>query len=115
MKYIAFETVNDGVFISTRRAARNLSYQGFTKNTGKVEVIMDVSGQVSVNKMSSVFISFIQANDRSTANTKILHTYNYKDKTTGLLMKNGIKVCEKRRKNIEMRDTYQMQLDVQGL
>ncbi|XP_064636547.1 leucine--tRNA ligase, cytoplasmic-like isoform X2 [Lineus longissimus] len=45
MKYIAFETVNDGVFICSRRAARNLSYQGFTKTNGKVEVIMEVTGQ----------------------------------------------------------------------
>ncbi|PWA23182.1 hypothetical protein CCH79_00002430, partial [Gambusia affinis] len=45
MKYIAFETANGDVFISTRRSARNMSFQGFTKENGVVPVIMEILGQ----------------------------------------------------------------------
>ncbi|XP_034540125.1 leucine--tRNA ligase, cytoplasmic [Notolabrus celidotus] len=45
MKYIAFETTNGDVFISTSRSARNMSYQGFTKENGVVPVIMEILGQ----------------------------------------------------------------------
>lgn len=46
MKYVAFKTVNsDEVFISTRRAARNMSYQGFTPNDGQVDVLLELVGQ----------------------------------------------------------------------
>lgn len=46
IKYIAFETVKNGeVWICTRRAARNMSYQGFTAATGEVKVIAELTGQ----------------------------------------------------------------------
>lgn len=45
IKYIAFETVNDGIFVCTRRAARNMSYQGFTKKDGEFEVLAEILGQ----------------------------------------------------------------------
>lgn len=45
IKYIAFETVNDGIFICTKRAARNMAYQGFTEKDGEVKVLMEVVGQ----------------------------------------------------------------------
>uniref|UniRef100_A0A8C7LFK3 leucine--tRNA ligase n=1 Tax=Oncorhynchus kisutch TaxID=8019 RepID=A0A8C7LFK3_ONCKI len=45
IKYIAFEMACGDVFISTRRSARNMSYQGFSKENGKVTVIMDVLGK----------------------------------------------------------------------
>ncbi|KAJ7997238.1 hypothetical protein DPEC_G00226900 [Dallia pectoralis] len=45
IKYVAFELASGEVFISTRRSARNMSYQGFTKENGKVPVIMDVLGK----------------------------------------------------------------------
>lgn len=45
IKYIAFDTVGDGVFISTRRSARNMSYQGFTKKDGHFDVLLEVTGQ----------------------------------------------------------------------
>ena len=48
MKYVAFETANGDVFISTARAARNMSYQGFTKDNGVVPVLMEVLGQVGL-------------------------------------------------------------------
>lgn len=45
IKYIAFETVKNGeVWICTRRAARNMSYQGFTQKTGEVKVIAELTG-----------------------------------------------------------------------
>ncbi|XP_063059254.1 leucine--tRNA ligase, cytoplasmic [Engraulis encrasicolus] len=45
MRYVAFEMANGEVFISTRRSARNMSYQGFTKDNGVVPVIMELLGQ----------------------------------------------------------------------
>ncbi|XP_056140550.1 leucine--tRNA ligase, cytoplasmic-like [Lampris incognitus] len=45
LKYIAFETANGDIFISTRRSARNMSYQGFTKENGTVPVVMEILGQ----------------------------------------------------------------------
>ena len=46
MKYIAFENTNGEVYVCTRRSARNMSYQGFTKEDGKVDVIAELVGQV---------------------------------------------------------------------
>ncbi|XP_054718964.1 leucine--tRNA ligase, cytoplasmic-like [Uloborus diversus] len=45
MKYIAFQLFNGDIFISTRRAARNMSYQGFTSENGKVSVLMELEGK----------------------------------------------------------------------
>ncbi|KAL4631244.1 leucine-tRNA ligase, cytoplasmic-like [Arapaima gigas] len=45
MKYIAFDTASGDVFICTRRSARNMSYQGFTKENGVVPQIMELLGQ----------------------------------------------------------------------
>lgn len=45
MKYVVFETANGDLFISTQRSARNMSYQGFTKENGVVPVIMNIIGQ----------------------------------------------------------------------
>lgn len=46
IKYIAFETTKNGeVWICTRRAARNMSYQGFTAANGEVKVIAEFTGQ----------------------------------------------------------------------
>lgn len=45
IKYIAFETTKNGeVWIATRRAARNMSYQGFTAINGEVKVIAELTG-----------------------------------------------------------------------
>lgn len=46
MKYVAFETASGDIFICTSRSARNMSYQGFTKENGVVPVIMEILGQV---------------------------------------------------------------------
>ncbi|XP_043220831.1 leucine--tRNA ligase, cytoplasmic-like [Amphibalanus amphitrite] len=45
MKYIAFETSNGEVFVCTRRAARNMSYQGLTPAEGEVPVLAELTGQ----------------------------------------------------------------------
>lgn len=45
IKYIAYKIVSGEVFISTRRAARNLSYQDFMTTTGKIDVITELRGQ----------------------------------------------------------------------
>ncbi|XP_052794982.1 leucine--tRNA ligase, cytoplasmic-like [Mya arenaria] len=45
INYIAFELANGDVFVSTRRAAQNMSYQGFTKTDGKVDVLVEIKGQ----------------------------------------------------------------------
>lgn len=45
IKYIAFETVKHGVFICTRRAARNMAYQGFTEKDNEFKVLLEVIGQ----------------------------------------------------------------------
>uniref|UniRef100_A0A8C3L6T8 Leucine--tRNA ligase, cytoplasmic n=1 Tax=Chrysolophus pictus TaxID=9089 RepID=A0A8C3L6T8_CHRPC len=45
MKYIGFETVNGDIFICTQRAARNMSYQGFTKDSGVVPVVKELMGE----------------------------------------------------------------------
>ncbi|KAG8128680.1 hypothetical protein E2320_015510 [Naja naja] len=45
MKYIGFETRNGDIFICTQRAARNMSYQGFTKTNGVVPVVKELMGE----------------------------------------------------------------------
>ncbi|XP_064483377.1 leucine--tRNA ligase, cytoplasmic-like [Ornithodoros turicata] len=45
MNYVAFELANGDVFVSTLRAALNMSYQGFTKENGKVDVLLNLTGQ----------------------------------------------------------------------
>lgn len=45
IKYIAFKvTRNNEVWISTARAARNMSYQGFTAVEGQVDVVAEMTG-----------------------------------------------------------------------
>ncbi|XP_053575255.1 leucine--tRNA ligase, cytoplasmic [Bombina bombina] len=45
MAYIAFETGSGDIFICTQRAARNMSYQGFTKDNGVVPVVKELMGE----------------------------------------------------------------------
>ncbi|KAJ8297525.1 hypothetical protein KUTeg_024056 [Tegillarca granosa] len=45
LSYIAHELANGDVFVTTRRAARNMSYQEFTKEWGKVHVLVELVGQ----------------------------------------------------------------------
>ena len=46
MKYIAFETTSGEVYVCTRRAARNMAFQGFTQNFGRLETLVELVGQV---------------------------------------------------------------------
>ena len=45
-QYIAFETVKKEIFVCSRRAAQNMSYQGFTAEDGKYDVLLELTGQV---------------------------------------------------------------------
>ncbi|CAL1280646.1 unnamed protein product [Larinioides sclopetarius] len=45
MKYVAFQVANGDIYICTHRAARNMSYQGFTSENGKVSVLMELEGK----------------------------------------------------------------------
>ncbi|CAH0561246.1 unnamed protein product [Brassicogethes aeneus] len=45
IKYLAMETKSGEIFISTSRSARNMSYQGFTKVEGKLNVVAEILGE----------------------------------------------------------------------
>ncbi|XP_041049891.1 leucine--tRNA ligase, cytoplasmic isoform X1 [Carcharodon carcharias] len=45
MNYIAFEMANGDIFICTQRAARNMSFQGFTRENGEVPLVMNLIGE----------------------------------------------------------------------
>lgn len=45
MKYIAHELKNGDVFVCTKRSARNMAYQDFTAEDGKVKVLVELIGQ----------------------------------------------------------------------
>lgn len=46
IKYIAFQTSkNNEIWICTYRAARNMSYQGYTPVEGKIEVVCELTGE----------------------------------------------------------------------
>lgn len=45
MRYIAYTLANDDIFISTERAARNMAYQEFFKNEGKIDIVIELTGQ----------------------------------------------------------------------
>lgn len=46
MKYIGFETGSGDIFICSQRAARNMSYQGFTRDNGVLPVVKELMGEV---------------------------------------------------------------------
>jgi len=57
LQYIAFSTAMHGeVFICTRRSARNMAYQGFTNEEGKLDVLLELTGQV-INRIANLFPS----------------------------------------------------------
>ncbi|XP_046907783.1 leucine--tRNA ligase, cytoplasmic isoform X1 [Hypomesus transpacificus] len=45
MRYVAFQTAGGEVFVCTRRSARNMSYQGVTRDNGVVPVVIELLGQ----------------------------------------------------------------------
>lgn len=46
INYIAYNVANGDIYISTERAARNMSYQGFFKEEGKTDVVRKLKGTV---------------------------------------------------------------------
>ena len=46
MRYIAFTTVKNEVFICTERSARNMSWQDFTNEEGKINIVAELIGSV---------------------------------------------------------------------
>lgn len=44
IKYIAFKTKYNEIWICTKRAARNMSYQNFTEIDGKFDILAEISG-----------------------------------------------------------------------
>lgn len=61
LRYIAFETVKDGVFVCTKRAARNMSYQGFTEKDGEITVLAEIRGQELMGTaLKSPFTSYLK-------------------------------------------------------
>ena len=46
MKYVAFRVASGDVFVSTMRSALNMAYQEFTKEFGKVNPLLELTGQV---------------------------------------------------------------------
>ena len=44
--YVAYESASGDIFISTRRAAINMSYQGITKEENQVKYLAVLTGQV---------------------------------------------------------------------
>lgn len=46
INYIAYSLASGDVYVSTERAARNMSYQGFFQEEGKIEVLLKLTGMV---------------------------------------------------------------------
>ena len=62
MKYVAFETVHNEVFVCTARAARNMAYQEFTKDIGDLGDFVNLIGQVrqiASNMFDVVVLSYL--------------------------------------------------------
>ena len=55
MDYVAFQTSNQEIFISTYRAALNMSYQAMTPVEGQIEVLAKLKGQVTVGYVAIFF------------------------------------------------------------
>lgn len=49
LEYIAFKS-NENILVCSERAARNMSYQGFTAKNGEYEIITKLKGQVIIKK-----------------------------------------------------------------
>lgn len=79
IEYIAFRTRNNEVWICTRRAARNMSYQGFTAVEGTVDVLATITG-------ATLFGTALQAPLTSNATVYCLPMLSVKeDKGTGVV------------------------------
>lgn len=56
MKYVAVALKSGDIFICTRRAARNMCYQGFTEAEGKFNVVLELTGQVKLPLINQIGI-----------------------------------------------------------
>lgn len=65
MKYIAFETKNGDIYICTERAAKNMSFQGFTKADGKLNIVSEITGQVSGFLINILLENLRQTDDKT--------------------------------------------------
>lgn len=45
IQYIAYKIANGDIYVSTKRAARNMSYQGFMQVEGEIPIIAEFVGQ----------------------------------------------------------------------
>lgn len=55
LEYVAFLVNNESIFICSERAAKNMSYQGYSVKNGEYEIIAKLKGQVIIilnNKLS---------------------------------------------------------------
>lgn len=57
LEYVAFNS-NENILVCSERAARNMSYQGFTAKNGEYEIITKLKGQVIIikYKLSNIYI-----------------------------------------------------------
>lgn len=58
INYIAYNLACGDVFISTERAARNMSYQGFFKEEGKIDIVYKFTGKVRSIYLCVILIIF---------------------------------------------------------
>lgn len=49
LEYVAFMVNKECVFVCSERAARNMSYQGYTVKNGEYEIITKLKGQVIIS------------------------------------------------------------------
>ena len=57
--YVAFETKTNEIFICTYRAALNMSYQKFTADVGKVTVLANIKGEVSLLNLKTALVQHL--------------------------------------------------------
>lgn len=55
IEYVAFKINDESICVSTERAAKNMSYQGFTSKNGEYEIVAKLKGQVIFNCLITHF------------------------------------------------------------
>jgi len=55
LEYVAFKLNDESIFVCSERAAKNMSYQGFTAKNGEYEIITKLKGQVILNNKPFLF------------------------------------------------------------
>lgn len=54
IRYVLVPTAKDGLFVCTRRSARNMAHQGILKEEGKVEVLAEIPGNEEWSQMAGI-------------------------------------------------------------